>query len=568
MEKMLNRRSFLKAAGLTGAAAILAACTPTPTPTPVPTKAPTAVPTKAPATVAPTTAATAAPTKAAATVAPTTAPTVAPTKAAAAKISLYMTGYATPPVPGDNSFLETEFEKEFNVDLKWKLLERQTWREQYATMFAAGDIPDVFGYEYDLSAFIDQGIVAELSLSMVKKNAPKYFDGVKNYSNLAWLSPSYKSKIWGLAQVMPSQLYPFTDGWRKDYLDKAGITTEPVTIEDFEAAMTAMVAKKLTPYGVRTRMKDSLQMCFASIYGAYGTFPLHWIELADKSGAVFGQTTDGAKEALTTIQRWYKAGLIHPESQTSAWTDVVSNWCKGQAGFVDVGTWYRLVKGGELYDCIKDAGGDVIMANAPKGPKGDSGYHGWGYAVPPQRYGIQMQKDTDKFARYMQILDSMSADLTKHIYYRFGREGQEWERDETGAIVIKKGVDEVKQGTKLFQQLFPQSEEAYYAVSRKDLKQLMAKAMAGTTNKKFLRDLGVFMTQVDPDLAKKTPDQANVENKWRAAFITGAQPMDKWGDFLKERADAGGTITDGVAQQAYKRMAEVINAINDAVAKA
>ena len=66
--------------------------------------------------------------------------------------------------------------------------------------------------------------------------------------------------------------------------------------------MTKAVAQKLHQYGVISRAKVPTQMMFANVFGAYGVFPNHWMERADKSGVDYGIVMDGAKDALTTLQ--------------------------------------------------------------------------------------------------------------------------------------------------------------------------------------------------------------------------------------------------------------------------
>jgi len=545
----LSRRRFLIAAG-SGAGVILAACAqPTPAPAPKPAEKPAAAPTAVPPAAAP-----------AATKAPD--PTKAPAPAARPKLNYSMfVMSAQDPAANPDSTIQKDIMDRFNMDLNINWIERFQAKDVYATRFAAGDIPDAFHYEQTGTPLIEQGIVAEVPIATYKKNMPKYFKSLNDYSIMAWLGANYKGKNYGLPLMGPNNLIPFTEGWRLDTLEKVGMSKPPETLAEMEDAMTKAVAQKLHQYGVISRAKDAAQMMFANVFGAYGVFPNHWMERADKSGVDYGIVMDGAKEALTTLQAWHKKNLIHPEFITSGWQQCVNAWCQGKTAVTDVATWYRLYKGGELFDCVVDAGGKIALAYAPKGPKGDFGYPGWGYANPPIRFGKQMATDAAKMAKIMEFWDFASTDKDYAYFIRYGKEGQDSVRDEYGVPQIKKEVDRAKLGTSIGI-LTPSNIDVWKTFQRKDYDDITKYAKAGPTHQKHVRDLGVFM---NPDVTKVAPDLQLLQGKWEVDFISGAQPMSKWNDFVKEYMDKGGKAMTDEANRAYKAMTDDLNAIKKGI---
>jgi putative aldouronate transport system substrate-binding protein len=536
----LSRRRFLQGAGASAAVLLSACAQPAPAPAP-------AAPTQAPAQ----------PAKA--------EPTKAPPPPARVKINygLFVMSAQDPAADAD-SLIQKTLQDRFNVDFNFIWIERFQAKDVYATRFAAGDIPDVFHYEQTGQPLIEQGIVAEVPIGVYKKFMPKYFKALNDYSIMAWLGANYKGKNYGLPLMGPNNLIPFTEGWRLDSLEKIGMTKAPETLVEMEDAMTKAVAQKLHQYGVISRAKDAPQMMFANVFGAYGVFPLHWMERADKSGVDHGITLDGAKEALTTLANWYKKGLIHPEFVTSGWQQCVNAWCQGKTIVTDVGTWYRLYKGGELFDCIVDAGGKIALAYAPKGPKGDFGYHGWGYANPPIRFGKQMVGDNPRIAKMMEVWDVASSDKDLAYFIRYGKEGEHSARDEWGVPQIKKEVDRAKLGTSIGI-LTPSNIEVWKTFQRKDYDDITKYARAGTTNKNYVRDLGVFM---NPDITKVGPDLQLIQAKWEVDFIAGNKGLDKWGDFIKEYMEKGGQAMKDEANRAYKTMSGDLDTIKKAIASA
>jgi putative aldouronate transport system substrate-binding protein len=560
--KNQSRRSFLRAAGVAMTGAVLAACgaTPTATPTKVPPTNTPVPPPPATATKAPA-AATAAP--AAPTAVPPTAVPPTPTKPPVVTISYgIFVMSAQDPAANADSKIQKWMESTYNVKLNFRWIERFQAKDIYATLFAAGDTPDVFHYETTGQPLIDQKIVGEVAPATIKKYAPKYFKSINDYNVLAWISSIYQGKCYGWPLMGPNNLIPFTEGWRMDSLEKVGITKVPETLVEVEDAFTKIVAQKVHPYGVISRAKDAPQMMFGAIFGAFGTFPNMWIENDDKAGVGYGPTLDSAKEAMTLLQSWYKKGFIHPETATSGWQQCVNTWCQGKTAVTDVATWYRLYKGGELYDCVVDAGGKIALAYPPKGPKGKQGYYGWGYANPPVRFSSKMTADMTKLGRLLEMYDGVACDVKNGYFVRYGDEGVDSARDEWGVPQIKKETDRAKVGTSIGL-LMPSNYQVFESIQRKDYADLTK--YAKTNNISFIRDLGAF---INPDVSKVQGDLNLIQGKWTMNFISGSASMDKWGDFLKEWNDAGGKALVTDAQRAYKSMNDDLNSLKDQISKA
>ena len=151
-------------------------------------------------------------------------PTKAPAPAARPKINYSMfVMSAQDPAANPDSTIQKDIMDRFNMDLNINWIERFQAKDVYATRFAAGDIPDAFHYEQTGTPLIEQGIVAEVPIATYKKNMPKYFKSLNDYSIMAWLGANYKGKNYGLPLMGPNNLIPFTEGWRLDTLEKVGM---------------------------------------------------------------------------------------------------------------------------------------------------------------------------------------------------------------------------------------------------------------------------------------------------------------------------------------------------------
>ncbi len=113
--------------------------------------------------------------------------------------------------------------------------------------------------------------------------------------------------------------------------------------------------------------------------------------------------------------------------------------------------------------------------------------------------------------------------------------------------------------------LTPSNIEVWKTFQRKDYDDITKYAKAGTTNQKYVRDLGVFM---NPDVTKVGPELQLLQGKWEVDFISGAKGMDKWGDFVKEYMDKGGQAMKDEANRAYKTMTGDLDAIKKAIGSA
>lgn len=246
----------------------------------------------------------------------------------------------------ENSYVEQVLEETFtDVDFELWAFERATWQDQINTRVAGGDIPDII-YRDSLGVVVDyvkQGILAEVPYDLVKEHAPNVFSASLDYGEEVWLACNVDGKNYGLPIMQPDQTRGFTNAWRKDWLDNVGIDKVPETIEEFEEAFTKFVKEdpdgngEDDTYGLSFGGKDVSGYLFMSIMGAYGIFPGQWMLQPDgtvKSGLV----TEEAKEALTTLNRWYSEGLIDPEFVTTDNAILKQKWANGKVGYMTFGT--------------------------------------------------------------------------------------------------------------------------------------------------------------------------------------------------------------------------------------
>ena len=489
-------------------------------------------------------------------------------------IKLTVAGWSAKVFPEADNYIEKEVEKAFNVDLEMWIFERWTAREQLVARIAGGTPPDAWS-AIDQPFQPKDGVLAKVPIETIAEYAPNYVLATIDFDVRCWLGTMKRdplTKEWtnyGVANIYPrGRIGGLCDGWRKDSLDAAGISETPKTVEEFEQAMEAMVNKGIHPYGTRVRWGDSPQMAFGSLYGAYGTFPLHWIPNEQETEVVFGFAHPGTRRALETIRRWWDKGLIHPESPTSKWKQLVNGWCAGEHGFFDVGTWTRFIPGGELYDCIVDEGGEVEMAWAPKGPDGYYGYHTWGVAVNGAQLATHMEYEDKKLQKYLEMVDTLTTNERWATFVRFGEEGKHSFRDEYGALRLKpedelpEPLEKIGLGSQIWGAFASPSHKIWWSWQRKDLPQILERVTA--KNIKYIPELGRLM---DWDVCKEYTEVSSIYRKALVDFGSGARPLSEWDAALNEWLENGGQCITDEANKAYQDMGEIIKEVSDLINK-
>ncbi|NSW92701.1 MAG: hypothetical protein HPY74_19000 [Firmicutes bacterium] len=465
----------------------------------------------------------------------------------------------------NNSYAEQKLEEAFpDVNFEFWAFERGTWIDQINTRVAGGDIPDII-YRDSQGVVVDyakQGILAEVPYGLVKEHAPNIYKASLDYGQEVWLACNVDGKNYGLPIMQPSQTRPFTNAWRKDWLNNVGITKVPETIEEFEDAFKKFVNEdpdgngQKDTYGLSFRGKDLGSYLFMAIMGAYGVFPGQWMLQPDGS-VKWGITTEGAKQALITLNRWYKEGIIDPEFVTTDNAIIKQKWANGKIGYMTFGTWYRWIPGGEYYEALKavNPNAEMVMGPAPKGPEGRYGYMNWGTITSSITFGKHLEKEPQKLQKGIQIIDRVMSDKELYANIKFGKEGEHWSRnaEHNGVEPIPPYNDLQKTGiigSNFFGSLAGTPEvQSFY--SRKDEPELYKYAIAGNVKngKDYFTWISLF---TNPEVSKQAQDAGPISIKWAIDFIIGAKPIDQFDQFVKEWEAAGGKLLTEDANRAYK----------------
>lgn len=474
-----------------------------------------------------------------------------------------------PDYPPD-SFVEQELEKKFNIKIEPIILPWADFQTKRDLLMASSQIPDVMYSHSDLRKDVKDGIVAEISMDMVKQNMPNYYKVINEKAPYFWFLGQVDEKLYSLIRYIELPLGAMA--WRKDWLDKVGVTKVPETLEEVEDAFKRF--RNDDPDG--NGQKDTYGMTIGNsvlggitnwdeIFGAFGVIPAMFNE---RNGQlVYGATLPETKEALKLLARWHQEELIDPEFVTDNGGKTFQKFYNGRIGYTNgpinnidptnaryIGTQLKAV----------NPKAELINGLPPKGPGGQGAYS-WPHANNRVVFGKHMEKEPEKMARIMQVLDTIFSDEETATLVTIGVKGKHWDVLDPAKGVenwwkylppydnptawVKEGISSQGMTGGAFDllRISPYIEDKYRTPVRRELNKLYY-----PTSFKYMDPLSIYQLETAtnyPDLGKLWPQALG-------QIVTGEKPIDYWDEFVKQWKASGGDEMTKEANEVYQKMKE------------
>lgn len=478
------------------------------------------------------------------------------------KYSIAIAPSASVPV-NPNGELLAYFEEKFNVDYDVWNIEASKWHEILNLKFASGEIPDqmdVKGFD-TLKKYVDQDILAEIPVDLFKENAPflynefleKALPGALNYGMV-------DGKLYGIPKPVSSiQRAPIV--WRGDWLKKIGMDAAPQTLEQFEEAMYKFANEDPDGNGRKDTYGLS-QTGMQAVYGAFGYLPGIWQERDGK--LVYASVQPEVKQALALLNKWYKDGVLDPEFITGenqggyyAFSHAFFN---NRIGFTSIGAFYHwkpiLHEGDtksenflELQKVNPAAAETIIHGVPPVGPGGKQG------VLAPSvvnnvllGFGKQLEKEPDKMAKMLQILDQLNATYEDYLTSIFGIKGEHWDYDPANGFPGFINDNDAKKLAELGVVLNP-FEPRDYAIERAKPRFDWAEENhygVGGISDRLLSPL--------PSDGKYKEELKKIEEEAFIRIITGDKPIDYFDEFVAQWKSKGGDQLEVEANEWFAGM--------------
>ena len=270
----------------------------------------------------------------------------------------------------DTPFFQ-ELERRTNVHLDFITPAIGQETTAYNLMIASGELPDIIfnrtgtmAYADGIDAAIEDGYFLDLT-NLVQEYMPNY-EAVRTRNDfLTRASVTDAGRIGAVYQIASKEQGPFIGlQIRQDWLDDLGLST-PVTYDDWETVLTAFKNEKgaTAPMLLGGNGYNYYDNNLSAGYGV--SYSFYQVDGAVK----YGPVEDGWKNYVSTMHRWYEAGLIDPDYMTA--TSLLPD--SSLITTNKTGAWTSIYTLPAMYEAQDAEQNAVIMAvAAPKVNAGDT----------------------------------------------------------------------------------------------------------------------------------------------------------------------------------------------------
>lgn len=449
----------------------------------------------------------------------------------------------------DTQPIRKQIEEKFGIKLDLvTAYDQDSLKDVYTLAISSGNTPDImWGFgdstftSYD--SFIQQGVLAEVTIDTVKQNAPKYYDWVvsngggenvwkiyerngKNYSlPIFWtLGPNYR-----------------VIGYRSEFFEAAGYGDMPTDIANLEIALTAV--KEMYNIAPVTSADPLEGLSF--VYGAFGVYPTIFHE---KDGElVYGGVSPEAKEALTVLNRWYQNGLLDPEFMINKSDNALEKWSNGNAVML-AGAWWDFLPAeaffsGTFYACFQNGENeDVKIYKAPTGPNGDSGCQQINPVIDSGLLFGKQLEGTPTIAKVLELIDACCFDREMLDYCYYGVENETYTYDDETGVNWLPPYDDATKREEYGIGVYAVLPDCFndYTLQAKYMTQPKYLDMRTDAESKGEGKYDIMAPINRPVFNEKKEVLEKIVIDNHIDFITGARSLDEFDTFVSEWLAAGG----------------------------
>ncbi|WP_054955148.1 extracellular solute-binding protein [Paenibacillus dakarensis] len=425
---------------------------------------------------------------------------------------------------------------------------------------ASGEVPDIFmlGDPSNVIAYQNQGVLMSIDPNMLKEKMPEYYADIEKKKEL-FQTVSVNNELWAIPMFIDLKPYDLAQLWRKDWLDKVGITKVPETLDEYEEAVYAFAQKDpdgngvKDTYGLTGTATSTWSSGFYSIFGAFGVEPTMWME---RDGQIInGSIMPETKEALAKLQQWYKDGVIDPEFITDTQDSYRKKLYNNRIGVIEE----QIAKGAlpespivtEMKSLNPDS--ELVFARNPKGPGGDGSWD-WGIKSNFIVIGNKVKDQPEKLEKLFEILQAQSNDEETINMTSLGVKGTQWDFVESGATSgatkflpnFEKQEQRDQVGVRLFS--FGNITTQAYRDKYSDPK--LNEAIRTYSSAPGWTDALLFSAL--PSDGKYKQDLTSLMQKYFAQIISGEIPLDDFDKFVTEWMAKGGEELTKEANEVYQ----------------
>jgi putative aldouronate transport system substrate-binding protein len=353
---------------------------------------------------------------------------------------------------------EKLIEERFNVDIRQATVPASE-EEKVILYFTEGKEADLINvWSNDtFRKLADQGVLRSVPEQWLYTSMPKWMAKVEELVGKETVKSqlTYNGKVWGAPYIDYANVMPYIMVWRKDWMDKVGVTKTPTTLDEVLDLLKKYTFSdpdgngKADTYGTHDVVHPSRK--FPYVLGAYGIQYNSYYLRGGK--VVYANVLPEYKQALKTLNAWYKAGVIDPEFITDDRNIQRKKWTEGKFGFLhDHPWWMAQSTQGNVLQMVKDANpkADFVVAPPPKGPEGKAGATLY-YPSLYNQGAVLFGRNTDdaKVKKIMEIKEAFAKDHTFWLRVYHGDVGVHYDVGSDGMIAKRALTPEALAGAGL-----------------------------------------------------------------------------------------------------------------------
>ncbi len=226
-----------------------------------------------------------------------------------------------PPPPMEQNTAWQAVNKALNATLQMEQVPAADYATRINVLIAGSDLPD---FIYNPTTTVPWGVIPGLPSFLQAKcqdltqylsgDAIKDYPNLAHYSNYTWRSGIVSNKLYAIPIARPP--IGTVMMYRKDLLEKAGITEQPKNADDFKRALQAVTKPDQNQWGISGNATNYFALTPNSSYSAIWRVPNNWRLDATSGKLTKDVETDEFKAAVGFSRDLWQAGLWHPNSPT------------------------------------------------------------------------------------------------------------------------------------------------------------------------------------------------------------------------------------------------------------
>ena len=455
---------------------------------------------------------------------------------------------------GDTPFAK-ELQKRLNVKIEYQHPTQGSELEKFNLLVASDSLPDIIEYLWGNypggpSKALADNVIQEID---IPNKAPNLYAYIKENPGIEKMMKTDDGKYFSFPFIRGERSLQTSAGpiIRKDWLDDLGLPM-PETIDEWEQTLTAFKTKKGAKYPLCYRTYVEAWGVFA---GAYKTVDGLYV---DGGKVKYGALEPGYKDYVAKMNDWYKKGLMPPDFATMDSSLIDSYIINGNAGAVigSVGSGI-----GKLTDAAKEEGYLLAGAPYPTLKKGQRAQFGQMDNRIPGTYATLSRdcKNVDLAAKVLDYGYSKEGEML----FNFGIEGESYTMVDgypKYTDVITKNPDGLSVSGAMARYIqaynagpFVQDVRYMEQYASRPQQQDAIKTWSNTDMEKHLLPNISLLPKDTNAMAKKISAVNSYKDEMLVKFITGAEPISKFDDFIKGLKERGIDEYLKLMNEAYER---------------